>query len=633
MPKSGETFQHSRRYILERARDVDQVTRRSIYTRVLPDMGDFRLMSEKMRTNVLLWGVTDRDTSVRLAAQKMFSFTWIEMAGGDITEVLMRLDLTNLDEQQQEAMETAMKGLWADRGDLVEATLNSMDKQFWDELSVEGAFIARSLSEYCRENKMDDLLEDKMLEVTPLAMYMQNNLNKLVEIIRESQDIENAITDQTFTCEQLLTLASNMDYGDEVGRRKMFALMRDSLALYELPDVITRLIVEVLAKISLGEKDFCMIVMEVIAEIQDQIEPGEDENQEEGSDDDSFHSAVSDVEDEEDPAAPAKKRRKLKAKTAEEEQRDEEKALRDIGLQLKSLFIAQCMLENVEGNLMQNMHLVTALNGLVVPAVRSHEASVRELGLRCLGLSCLITKTLAVENFTLFAHCFNKGHEELQVEAVHIISDILMVHGATIFDEEDITIEKRTLFRMFSKALKLSETPEVQAAVGEALCKLMLAQIIDDEELLKSLILAFFDPANSGNYTLRQTLNYFLPVYARMSVVNLQHMTNVAVSTIHTLFQMSEDNDGDTDMVTGQVYMGMILEWCDPRRNVAMEKLDEDEKDEGSHVQIARELLELVTGKCPSKSRQAVSRHGCILTKSRGREKTFNTRPPKAVYT
>ncbi len=50
------------------------------------------------------------------------------------------------------------------------------------------------------------------------------------------------------------------------------------------------------------------------------------------------------------------------------------------------------MLQNVQGALQQNGHLVSMLNNLVVPAVRSHEAPLRERGLLCLGLCCLLDK-------------------------------------------------------------------------------------------------------------------------------------------------------------------------------------------------------------------------------------------------
>lgn len=92
-------------------------------------------------------------------------------------------------------------------------------------------------------------------------------------------------------------------------------------------------------------------------------------------------------------------------------------------------------------------------------------------------------KTLAEENLTLFAHCFNKGHEALQIEALHIMSDILVTHGSAIFEGDSCAVEQRTLYRMFAKALKLDEVVEVQATATEVVCKLMLAQVIKDEEV------------------------------------------------------------------------------------------------------------------------------------------------------
>ena len=66
--------------------------------------------------------------------------------------------------------------------------------------------------------------------------------------------------------------------------------------------------------------------------------------------------------------------------------------MREMMVNLKCLHIAQCMLQNVDCSLEQNPHLVTMLNNLVIPAVRSQEAPIREKGLLCLGLCCLLDK-------------------------------------------------------------------------------------------------------------------------------------------------------------------------------------------------------------------------------------------------
>lgn len=83
----------------------------------------------------------------------------------------------------------------------------------------------------------------------------------------------------------------------------------------------------------------------------------------------------------------------------------------------------------------------------------------------------------------VFALCFNKGHEEMQIECAHIICDVLVSHGSSLFESELCTIDQKTLYKMFIKATKLDDSPEVQAAVVEVLSKLMLARVVDDEEV------------------------------------------------------------------------------------------------------------------------------------------------------
>ena len=167
----------------------------------------------------------------------------------------------------------------------------------------------------------------------------------------------------------------------------MFSIMREALALAELPEECTKLVVEVLRTVcgsrEAGEREFCGIVLEAIAEVHDTI-MGEDAPDA----DDSFHSARSEVSDESTP----KKAQKKKLGSEAGSEADEERAIREIMVNMKCLHIAQCMLQNVYSDLEQNSALVTMLNNLVVPAVRSQEAPIRERGLICLGLCCLLSK-------------------------------------------------------------------------------------------------------------------------------------------------------------------------------------------------------------------------------------------------
>ena len=403
-------------FLLERARDQDPATRRALYSRLLPALGDFRHLSLSMREKLLRWGLRDRDENVRKAAGRLFRERWIEdcaltsgtteggPVGGELAlpnfdgllELLERIDVVNSGVENGVALE-AMKGFWEGRPDYRGAVV--FDDLFWDTLTAESVFMARSFNDFCRSEgngKFEDLIEQKMPEVTKLAYYLQRYINVLVEALKrvalqelEEQEEEEDTVEQEFIVEQLLYIAQTLDYSDEVGRRRMFALLRQSLSVPDLPEEVTKLIIDVLrgicARDAAGEREFCSIVLESVADIHDTIM---DEPLDEDADE-SFHSAKSEVTDDGTPTKISKLQNGTSAGSKDE---DRDKAIKEIMVNMKCLHIVQCMLQNVEGNLQQNTDLVAMLNNLVVPAVRSHEAPVRERGLVCLGLCSLLDK-------------------------------------------------------------------------------------------------------------------------------------------------------------------------------------------------------------------------------------------------
>lgn len=403
-------------YLLERARDLDPATRRALYSRLLPALGDFRHLSLSMREKLLRWGLRDRDENVRKATARLFRERWIEDCAGPknvaqggivgeasppsvdgLLELLERIDVVNSGVEGGVALE-ALKGFWEGRPDYRDAI--NFDDPFWDHLTAESVFMARSFNDFCwqeGEGKYEALVEEKMPEVTKLAFFLQRYLNNLVELLRrvdaaaEREEDDDDTVEPEFIVEQLLHIAQSLDYTDEVGRRKMFALLRETLAIAELPEEVTKLVVDVLRGVCgnepAGEREFCGIVLEAVAEVHDTISADDPMIEDE---DESFHSARSEMSD--STPTEAKRGRKATSKDGENEEEDEEKAIKEIMVNMKCLHIAQCMLQNVEGNLQLNVHLVTMLNNLVVPAVRSHEAPIRERGLLCLGLCCLLDK-------------------------------------------------------------------------------------------------------------------------------------------------------------------------------------------------------------------------------------------------
>lgn len=392
-------------YLLERARDLDAPTRRALYSRLLPTLGDFRHLSLSMREKLLRWGLRDRDESVRKATAKLFYDRWVEDCAGTnndpnagptgqrsppdinaLLELLERIDVVNSGMESGIAHE-AMRGFWEGRADYRETVV--FDEPFWEGLTGESAFLVRSFNDFCRvenEGKYDSLADDKMPEVTAMAYFLGKYITNLLErkkISKESGDAnDDDAVEHEFVVEQLLHIAITLDYSDEVGRRKMFSLLRETLAVPELPEESTKLVVETLRCVcgpdAAAEAEFCSVVLEAIAEVHDTI-----------TTEDSFVSARSEISDD----------TSRRSETPGEEDvtpfnKEEAKAkiVREIVVNMKCLYIAQCMLQNIQGHLQQNMNLVTMLNNLVVPAVRSHEAPIRERGFLCLGLCCLLDK-------------------------------------------------------------------------------------------------------------------------------------------------------------------------------------------------------------------------------------------------
>ncbi|MCJ1403422.1 hypothetical protein MMC11_006645 [Xylographa trunciseda] len=621
-------------FLLERARDLDPPTRRALYSRLLPALGDFRHLSLSMREKLLRWGLRDRDENVRKATARLFSERWIEDCAGTrlptegdppaemppsvdaLLELLERIDVVNSGVENGVALE-ALREFWSSRPDYREAV--NFDDPFWDQLSAERVFLARSFNDFCtqeEDGKYSALVEEKMPEVTKLAFFIQRYTNDLVDRIRSitmnDYAEEEDTVEQEFIVEQLLHIAQTLDYADEVGRRKMFALLREILAIAELPDEITRLVIEVLRSVcgtdSVAEREFCGVVLEAVAEVHDTIVS---EDAMEVGEDESFHSARSEVTD----TTPTKDKIEKKLLSENGEQ-DEQKAIKEILVNLKCLHIAQCMLQNVGDNLQENVHLVTMLNNLVVPAVRSHEAPIRERGLLCLGLCCLLDKTLAEENLTLFLHCFSKGHDALQTTAIHILSDILTTHPSLLTQSADPNMPK-SIFKVFHKGLKAVHTPDVQSAATTALCKLMLTLVITDEDLLKQLVVCFFEPATKENAAVRQALSYFIPVYCHSRRENMERMGKVVPGVLHALVGLEEELDEDEEMVGMTVVTNMLVEWTDARKLVVQDDTavswDEAGRKEPKavngdiHLDLADALLEKTMAHgCPKEEKKPI---------------------------
>jgi condensin complex subunit 3 len=154
--------------------------------------------------------------------------------------------------------------------------------EYWENMTVERAFLARVYVDHCIKNKDEAIMEDVLPTVSDLAFRIQEEYNKLEEsLVTEDED---EMTERSFIVGELMRLAVNMDYTDQFGRSTMFQHARKSplswfrsVLMYvgemiSQPNLPARLIdkcMDILCKIANSERDLIRIVVDVVSELRE----------------------------------------------------------------------------------------------------------------------------------------------------------------------------------------------------------------------------------------------------------------------------------------------------------------------------------------------------------------------------
>jgi len=199
-----------------------------------------------------------------------------------------------------------------------------------------------------------------------------------------------------------------------------------------------------------------------------------------------------------------------------------------------------------------------------------------------------------------------------------------MLATPVVGEENDQEVQEhpfhRPIYKLFSRALRSSTAP-IQSTACTALCKLMLSSpsasasgissILNNNELLRLLTIAYFDPETAGNPALRQALSYFIPVYCHSRRENMQRMGSIATAVLSWCLEAREELDVEGEdeamgeMVGLNVVVAHLVDWTDGRKLAAAlgglgaKNMEDDEGE--VHVEWALELLERVLGVCSSK--------------------------------
>ncbi|UZJ54809.1 hypothetical protein CBS101457_004129 [Exobasidium rhododendri] len=575
-------------FILERLHDVDTINRRCLYlgsfSNAAIDAPNSQIkMTPEMWSTVVKTGLGERENSVARATKKLIA-SWIDVEGdkGEAERFLRRFDVL----ESPEAAAMALEAAFEVRPALLDKV--SFDDDFWQVLTPEKAFVARTFAKYCKsigtvgERKM----EESMPLVTALAFRTQAAWGKLVEQLELAQEgktenSEAVIRANESVVQSLLHVSMNLDYGDEIGRRKMFGLVRELVSSALLPEHLINDCLDVLRKLSAGQKDFIRIIVEIAQEIEDIMESVEEQQDGDGS------------EDEIEGELLGQKRTTLIKKT--EERMNEEETAQQATIDARRLIIVRGMLERVLGAMQENTAMHGLVSELIAPAVRSKDSIVREQGLICLGLCCLLDAQLAQQTFGLFLQQMEEATEQVRLASIRVVFDNLTSHGIAFLCKAQIQQrggdgiaagDVHTEMVNYLLGLLEDENLSVQAIAAEGMAKLMLSGMVEDDDALRSLVLVYMSPETSGNQELRQCLSYFLPVYCYSSSNCQRRLQRVIVPTLDVLTEVYAERDEDQEMVTPLQVGLQLLDWSDPTKALY------SSKDVAIHLDVAVEFLQ-----------------------------------------
>lgn len=313
--------------LLERSRDVDPNIRKLVYTYVLEkycqpsDFGQVgfthpRALSIAQREMIVRNGLGDREGSVKIAAAQLLG-QWVDVVRSDgskkeegvkkevgeetIEDLVAFLKLFDLTEGT--VAEDALGSVLNTRVDIYEhlefpgtsvrANFVSSGRgspaateDYWTTLTPERAFLIRVFVDKCIEKDRTREKADGILPVTTaLAFRIQDAYNVLADQIQEDEALlkdpefledeearvhrEEARLDMELTIGELVRLAKHADFQDEIGRRKMFQLVRGMLAQTILPESLIPCALDVLRVLAADEKDLIRLVVEVVHELRD----------------------------------------------------------------------------------------------------------------------------------------------------------------------------------------------------------------------------------------------------------------------------------------------------------------------------------------------------------------------------
>lgn len=440
--------------LLVRIRDASEDVRYAAF-RAIGNSMPLEEIPVSDRAHLLDQGLQDRAARVRRACEQMVLKKWFPECGSSPVLLLKALDIEQYPDMGSKASRLLLKHFSEQPRALLEkegvVEFNALDimSENSDAFNAESVFFWR---EQCYYYQKVDNDPDKAAALVP---NVSDFSKMLVATCKAESDV-------LFIAQQLLEFGHLLDFQDEFGRRNLLDALQKLLRELDTDSQLIKGIMELMAFVYSGssEQEFIQVVAEVISDMYDPVEVGNQDNstsqqedseapasQQEASAEDetaalSFGPQLHKLSEEDREAAEAKLEELEKhLETLEFDSEEYNKVQTEmVALEallqdprvlswLRCLEIVAQLLKLTSHNLSDP--IVDGMSRYILPAIDSDVPALREAGLENLGLFCLLDKRLAERYLIVFWRALNNPEEESEVKHTCVQSILDMAFSFT----------------------------------------------------------------------------------------------------------------------------------------------------------------------------------------------------------
>ncbi|MBN3309460.1 CND3 protein, partial [Amia calva] len=562
--------------IIQRTRDVKESVRKTAY-QVLADKVHIRALSIAQRVHLLEQGLNDRSEAVREVVQKKLLQAWLKLTQGNVLELLHSLDVENCQEAAVKALNamfslSPLEDLLKDCGNLDARKLIPVAG-----LTCENALYWRALCEFVRSqgDEGEELLERLVPEPAIFAEYLYGYL-KSIPVLHEQEkmdftQVENVMTKE-FIGQQLVLLVGCLDTTEEGGRKRVLAVLQETLALPNMPMSLVSLLVERLLSILKDDDHRVQLIAEIVSDVREPIvavEAPTDKNEARKRQIKLAEIKVKMIEAKqtlEDCVAAQDFCRaselkdeihELEALSRQWRKEAEEPEIKEVRVEksdpetlLKCLTMCAELLKKMAMDKRLGQTVNSLLESLILPSLANAHPAVRNMAVVCLGTCALHSRDIANTHLLLLLQIAQLDEPKIRVSALKAVIDQLLLNGmdaaqgspATTAGDDGAAAEPQSgeenthgILALLSGFLD-SEIPELRTETAEGLAKLMFCGRLTSSKLLSRLLLMWYNPVTEDDTRLRHCLGVFFPLYAYASRSNQECFEESFLPTLQILF-------------------------------------------------------------------------------------------------